>query len=138
MMRMVAILEKQHDKHPMVTDFGLDLQKIREMGMSEELAPVNFKLGDSAPFKEYQQEAVDLYKAKRPRYEQISEGFIGSGRKGYFIRDLRVHSGKGSQDGGPSFRSYIHNAHIKDYLPERSRDGISQGPRQAVKKMGPR
>jgi hypothetical protein len=33
---MVAILETQHDKHPLAFDYGLDLQKIREMGIGEE------------------------------------------------------------------------------------------------------
>lgn len=108
------------------------------MGVGEEQAPVNFKLGDTAPFKEYQQQAVDLYKQKRPKFEKINEKFVGSGRTGYFIKDLKVYRGKGSQDAGPTFRHYLHNSHVKDYLPERSRDGITKGPRQAVKKMGPR
>lgn len=125
--------EMIYSRHFPWMDYGKDLYIIaqREKGLHFQ----RFRVSeiDANPPKEIQEKMEKHLEGQGKRaYDVVTEGFIGHGNKGYYIKSLIVNSGHGSERVNKKFKMIVqHSKNNPQLIPDRARTKLNQGPRIA-------
>ena len=78
-----------------------------------------------------------LEKQKKPKkHDIVTEKFVGTGSRGYFVKSWVVYSGHGSERVNKKFKDIVHNSTKKHRLPYTILKNLDKGPRLASKGFG--
>lgn len=116
-------------------DYGLDLQYMSEAKQGVPLKRFSLKPEDLFPTKEQAEKMEKLLQTqRRKKWDMVTEGFVGRGSKGYFVKSWHVYRGHGSERVNKKFKEVIQHSDRPYLLPKKVRQALEQGkgPRLAA------
>lgn len=115
-------------------DFGLDMDK---MIQKERGVPVMDFQNPNKPIDTKAEEDVErrmqkfLETKQKKKQDRVTEGFIGSGNKAYFLKSWLVYKGHGSERVTRAFKNVVHYSERRERLCKNVLEKVKQGPRYA-------
>lgn len=114
-------------------DYGLDLETLIEREKGVPL--MNFR-NSNVPIDPKAEEDRErklnriLEQKTKKKQDKVTEGFVGTGNKGYFLKSWIVYKGHGSERVNRGFKKALHFSEKKERLSHNMRKKIKNGPRE--------